>query len=234
MLPARPNRLISTFSNYGAAMRLDEYLVSEGLAASRSRAKRLIGRGLVEVDGAVASKPAQKVDYRQRVVVRGEDMPEGYLKLRGIQEATGILRAGDAVLDVGSSAGGFLRFAAGIASRVVGIEFSGEFRGPLEDVERSLPNVRVVFGNAFSIGLPSLDGPYDVILNDLTVEPFTSVEVLERFLPLLKEHGRVLQVVKLGPRGTPWPLAEKLESMGLTVKSVIEPEKMEAYIIAEK
>jgi len=41
------------------------------------------------------------------VTVEGEDMPEGYFKLRGIQEASGVIREGDAVLDIGSSAGGF-------------------------------------------------------------------------------------------------------------------------------
>jgi len=53
-------------------------------------------------------------------------------------------------------------------------------------------------------------------------------------MPLLKEHGRVMQVVKLGPGGTPEPMVKKLEEAGLTVLKVIRPQKMEAYLIAEK
>lgn len=221
-------------------MRLDEYLVSEGLVSSRTRAKRLIERGLVKVDGKTAAKPSQKVEYGRSVAVIGEDKPEGYFKLKSIQEQSGIIHEGDVVLDIGSSAGGFLMYASGIAASVVGIEFSEEFRGPLTEVEKEYPNVKVVFGDAFTIDIMKLDGPYDVILNDMTVEPMTSVEVLKRFLPLLKEHGRVLQVVKLGPDAArsarandPAPMIKKLEETGLKVDKVIRSEKMEAYIVAK-
>lgn len=215
-------------------MRLDEYLVSGGLVPSRSRAKRLIEKGQVKVDGKTVLKPSQKVEYGRKVAIEGEDMPEGYFKLRGIQEASGVLHPGDMVLDIGSSAGGFLMFASGIASRIVGIEFSREFLEPLSNVEREYPNVKVIFDDAFSMDLAALGGPYDVILNDMTVEPLTSIEVLKRFLPLLKEHGRIVQVVKLGPRGTPEPMVKKLEEAGLKIQKVIRPQKMEAYIVAEK
>ena len=66
---------------------------------------------------------------------------------------------GDIVLDIGSSAVGFLMFASAIASRVVGIEFSREFLGPLSDVESEHPNVKVIFGDAFSMDLTALGGP---------------------------------------------------------------------------
>lgn len=215
-------------------MRLDEYLVSEGLAASRNRAKRLVERGVVKVNGRAASKPSQKVEYGSRVSIEGEDRPEGYFKLKSIQEQAGILHKGDVVLDIGSSAGGFLMFASGLASKVTGIEFSRELKGLLKEVEKEHPNVRVVFGDAFTMDVMELDGPYDAILNDMTVDPAASIEVLKRFLPLLKEHGRVLQVVKLGPSGDPAPTIKSLEDMGLKVNKVIRPEKMEAYVIAEK
>jgi 23S rRNA (cytidine1920-2'-O)/16S rRNA (cytidine1409-2'-O)-methyltransferase len=215
-------------------MRLDEYLVREGLAASRARAKRLIQRGQVKVDGRPASRPSQKIEYGRAVTVEGEDLTEGYYKLKGIQEQSGLLREGDAVLDIGSSAGGFLMFASAIASRVTGIEFSREFAAPLEEARKERPNVQVILGDAFTIDVASLGGPYDVILNDMTVEPAASIDVLKRFLPLLKEGGRVLQVVKLGPAGDPGQMAKKLGETGLKVTKVIRPEKMEAYLIAEK
>ncbi len=215
-------------------MRLDEYLANEGLVTTRSRAKKLIERGQVKVDGKVVTKHSQKIEYGHAVTIEGEDRPEGYFKLKDIHERSGILHPGDVVLDIGSSAGGFLQYASAIAGSIVGIEFSEDFREQLSAVEEDNPNVKVVFDDAFKMDTAKLGGPYDVILNDMTVEPMMSVEALKRFLPLLKEHGRILQVVKLGPKGSPEPMAEKLQEIGLRIIEIIMPEKMEAYIIASK
>ena len=212
-------------------MRLDEYLVEEGLLASRSRAKRFIHRGLVKLNGEVVTKPSKQVKPGATVEIAEEDRPEGYFKLKGIQERSGILKPGDRVLDIGSSAGGFLMYASGIAGEIVGIEYSEEFREPLEAVVEEHPNVRVIFGDAFSMDLAPL-GEFDVILNDMTVEPAMSVEILSRFLPLVKEGGRVLQVLKLDKISDLEPFLKLLESKGLEIVHVIKPEKREAYIIA--
>jgi 23S rRNA (cytidine1920-2'-O)/16S rRNA (cytidine1409-2'-O)-methyltransferase len=215
-------------------MRLDEYIVSEGLVSSRTRGKRLIERGSVKVDGKTEMKPSHKVNYGQQVTIEGEDQTLGYFKLKGIQEETGFIHNGDAVLDIGSSAGGFLRYASPIASRVVGIEFSEEFREPLEEVEREHMNVTVIFGDAFMLDISTLDGPFDVILNDMTVEPSKSIEILSRYLSLLRSGGRVLQVVKLGDKQSQEPMVKMLADLGLQIVDVIKPEKKEAYIVASK
>jgi|WetSurMetagenome_2_1015567.scaffolds.fasta_scaffold183272_2 23S rRNA (cytidine1920-2'-O)/16S rRNA (cytidine1409-2'-O)-methyltransferase len=215
-------------------MRLDEYLVSEGLVTSRTRGKRLIERGSVKIDGKVQLKPSHKVNYGQHVTIEGEDEPQGYFKLKGIQDATGVIHEGDSVLDIGSSAGGFLMYASPIAGNLVGIEFSLEFKEPLEAVEKEYPNVKVVFGDAFTMDVFALGGPFDVILNDMTVEPSKSIEILSRFLPVLKAGGRVMQVVKLGDsKHGPEPMVKLLEGLGLKIMDVIKPEKHEAYIVAE-
>lgn len=214
-------------------MRLDEYLVTEGFLASRSRAKRYIHRGLVKLNGEVVAKPSKQVKPGSTVEITEEDRPEGYFKLDGIQEKSGILRPGDRVLDIGSSAGGFLMYASGIAGEVLGIEYSEEFREPLEQVEEEHPNVRVVFGDAFKIDLAPL-GQFDVILNDMTVEPSMSVEITARFLPLLKPGGRVLQVLKLDKIRDVEPFLQLIEARGLKVQLVIRPEKREAYVIAAR
>jgi 23S rRNA (cytidine1920-2'-O)/16S rRNA (cytidine1409-2'-O)-methyltransferase len=212
-------------------MRLDEYLVDEGLLASRSRAKRYIHRGLVKLNGEVVTKPSKQVKPGSKVEIAEEDRPEGYFKLKSIQEQSDILQPGDRVLDIGSSAGGFLMYASGIAREIVGIEYSEEFREPLEAVVEEYPNVKVVFGDAFNMDLASL-GEFDVILNDMTVEPAMSVEIMSRFLPLLKEGGRVLQVLKLDRISDIEPFLRLLESKGLETAQVIKPEKREAYVIA--
>lgn len=214
-------------------MRLDEYLVSEGLIASRSRARRYIERGLVKVDGVVVTKQSKKVQPGSRVEVNEVDRPEGWFKLKGIQEQSGLIRPGDTVLDIGSSAGGFLMFASGIASKVTGIEYAEEFRPQLDAVMREHPNVNVMFGDAFNMDLSTL-GEFDVILNDMTVEPSASIEITARFLPLLKKGGRVMQVLKLDKVKDVEPFLKMLESKGLKIEKVIRPEKKEAYVVAVK
>ncbi|CAJ35571.1 S4 domain-containing protein [Methanocella arvoryzae] len=212
-------------------MRLDEYLVSEGLIASRSRAKRYIHRGLVKLNGEVVTKPSKQVKPGAIIEIAEEDRPEGYFKLKGIQNQSGILRPGDRVLDIGSSAGGFLMYASGIADEIVGIEYSEEFREPLEAVMEEYPNVKVLFGDAFNMDLTPL-GEFDVILNDMTVEPAMSIEIMARFLPLLRGGGRVLQVLKLDKISDVEPFLILLEKKGLEIVKVIRPEKREAYVIA--
>jgi 23S rRNA (cytidine1920-2'-O)/16S rRNA (cytidine1409-2'-O)-methyltransferase len=215
-------------------MRLDEYLVAEGYIASRSRAQHYIERGLVKVDGAVVTRKSKKVEPDSRIEITEVDRPEGYFKLKGIQEQTGLIRPGDAVLDLGSSAGGFLIFASEIAAKVVGIEFSEEFRPQLAAVTKDHSNVRVVFGDAFTMDISKLGDGFDVLLNDMTVEPTASVDITARFLPLLKEGGRVMQVLKLDKVKDIEPFLMLLESKGLKVEKVIRPEKKEAYVVAVK
>jgi len=212
-------------------MRIDEYLVSEGLLASRNRAKRYIHRGLVKMNGEIVTKPAKPVKPGATIEIAEEDRPEGYFKLKGIQEESGILRPGDRVLDIGSSAGGFLIYAAGIAGEIVGIEYSEDFREPLEQVTEDYSNVNVVFGDAFTMDVSTL-GEIDVILNDMTVEPSVSIEIVSRFLPLLKPGGRVLQVLKLDKITDIEPFLKLLSLKRLDIVQVIKPEKKEAYVIA--
>jgi 23S rRNA (cytidine1920-2'-O)/16S rRNA (cytidine1409-2'-O)-methyltransferase len=214
--------------------RLDEYLASEGYMASRSRARHFIERGLVKVDGTVVTKKSKKVEPGSRIEITELDRPEGFFKLKGIQEQTGLIRPGDAVLDLGSSAGGFLIFASGIASKVVGIEYSEEFRPRLTVVMKEHPNVRVVFGDAFTMDFSSLGDEFDVLLNDMTVEPSASIDVTARFLPLLKDGGKVKQVLKLDKVKDVEPFLILLESKGLKVEKVIRLEKKEAYVVAVK
>jgi 23S rRNA (cytidine1920-2'-O)/16S rRNA (cytidine1409-2'-O)-methyltransferase len=215
-------------------MRLDEYLVSEGHIASRSRAQHFIERGLVKVNGIVVTKKSKKVEPGSRIEIAEADRPEGWFKLKGIQEQTDLICPGDAVLDIGSSAGGFLIFASAIASKVVGIEYSEEFRPQLDAVTKEHPNVSVVFGDAFNMDISALGNGFDVVLNDMTVEPSASIEISARFLPLLKSGGRIMQVLKLDKVKDVEPFLKLLEGKGLKVEKVIRPEKKEAYVVASK
>jgi 23S rRNA (cytidine1920-2'-O)/16S rRNA (cytidine1409-2'-O)-methyltransferase len=91
-------------------VRLDKLLVSRGLAPSRERAAELIEGGKVEVNGAIAHKPASQVDANAAVALRGDDdayASRGGLKLAKGLDAFGIDPSGCVALDVGASTGGF-------------------------------------------------------------------------------------------------------------------------------
>ena len=174
----------------------------------------------------------------------GLDMPRGYFKLKSIQERLPLLKEGDYVLDLGSSAGGFIMFASeivGTSGHVHGIEFSKDFRTELGKLAFENPHISVMFADVFTVPLDSIvteknskDGLFDVLLNDMTLEPKDSVAALTRIAPLVKEGGQLLQVIKIPKNHSKAALLKKIEKAGFEIEDVIEPERQETYIIARK
>ncbi len=214
-------------------MRLDSFLVEIGNLGSRGRAKRAITEGHVKVNGTVIMKPSYDIAYCDLVeVMQDMDKPAGYWKLKEIQETTGIIKNGDRVLDIGSSAGGFLLFASEIASHVHGVEFSHEFRTELGMIAHERPNITVEFDDVFTMTFEK--EKFDVLLMDITAYPLSSIKALENVLPALKSGGMLMQVLKLQKKKEREPILRKLSSLGLKIIDVLEPEKKEAYVIARK
>ena len=90
-------------------MRLDQYLVEEGLVPSRQKAVFCIKEGLVLVNGTPALKPALEVAGK-KVELLGLAFPyvsRGGLKLLGALRAFEFDPCGLTCLDVGASTGGF-------------------------------------------------------------------------------------------------------------------------------
>ena len=122
--------------------RLDVLLVRKGLFSSRQRAKEAIKRGFIVVNGKKCEKPAESVHLDAKIevllpdsplIVEGSerseeafmlDVPKGFWKLKEIDERFSIIKEGDVVVDLGSSAGGFLIYASKKARKVYGIEYS--------------------------------------------------------------------------------------------------------------
>jgi 23S rRNA (cytidine1920-2'-O)/16S rRNA (cytidine1409-2'-O)-methyltransferase len=217
-------------------MRLDAYLVDMGYFKSRGRAKTAIQEGNVKVNSIPVTKVSRDVSTEDTIeVAEGLDQPQGYFKLKFIQEESGILKPGDNVLDLGSSAGGFLLFASEIAGHVKGIEFSRDFRSELGKIAYERENVEIMFGDVFTVPLSEISRePVDVILSDMTLEPEDSIKALSRVLSLLKEGGKLLQVIKIPKKKNPKPIVSKIENLGLEVQQVISSEKQEIYVIARK
>jgi 23S rRNA (cytidine1920-2'-O)/16S rRNA (cytidine1409-2'-O)-methyltransferase len=115
-----------------ARMRLDEALVARGLSPSRSRARDMVRRGTVQVDGKIELRPARSVGDGQDVAA--SDGAAAYvsraaLKLVAALDAFGFDPGGLHALDVGASTGGFTQVLLERgASRVVAIDVGhGQF-----------------------------------------------------------------------------------------------------------
>jgi 23S rRNA (cytidine1920-2'-O)/16S rRNA (cytidine1409-2'-O)-methyltransferase len=93
-----------------AKVRLDQLLVSRGLAPSRARAQALLLAGDVRVAGERADKAGTLVAEDAAVEVRAPDHPyvsRGGVKLAGALDAFALDVKGLRCLDVGASTGGF-------------------------------------------------------------------------------------------------------------------------------
>ncbi|MDN3558250.1 TlyA family RNA methyltransferase [Halomonas maura] len=109
--------------------RLDQLLLRQGLARSRTRAQRLIRHGRVRRldDGRVLTRPGEKLPEAVPLAVE-EDPEERYvsragLKLEALLEALALPLTGRTVLDVGQSTGGFTDCALQHgAAHVIGVE----------------------------------------------------------------------------------------------------------------
>ncbi len=90
-------------------MRLDSYLVENGLFESRNRASVAIKSGLVSVDGKVVTKPSLKVAELANVKVKESKfyVSRASKKLEEYLKEYALPIEGSRCLDIGSSTGGF-------------------------------------------------------------------------------------------------------------------------------
>jgi 23S rRNA (cytidine1920-2'-O)/16S rRNA (cytidine1409-2'-O)-methyltransferase len=177
-------------------LRLDELLVSRGLAESRTQAKALIMTGRVRHGTERLDKPGKEfaadfeltLDQPPRFVSRGGE------KLAGALERFAIDLRGAHVLDVGASTGGFTDCAlqAGAAD-VVCIDVG---RAQLHAKLRADPRV-TNFEKINARFLQARDLPraeFDAVVMDLSFISLKSV--LPAVWPLLRTAGTLIALVK--------------------------------------
>jgi len=227
-------------------MRLDKYLVSAGYFTTRQKAKDAIKRGFILVNGVVVKKPSKNVRGEENINVLCKERPKGYWKLKLIDGRFGLLNKNDVVLDIGSSAGGFLMYSAERCRKVFGIEISEEFKSQLEKIKSKYNNVEIMFEDVFKID-PEVVPEFDVMLVDLTLDPFSSFKAMSRLLHKRRDKGRILFVakgVKLEDVEECEAFLEKLRSSNfsdlyskksreLKVKAVTSLDKNECYLLLE-
>ncbi len=185
--------------------RLDKILVVKGLAQTRTQAQRLIDAGRVSarLSGTwqVVRKPGLKIPADTELQAQpGEEeryASRGGLKLWGALERTGVSVAGQVVLDVGQSTGGFTDcvLQAG-AAKVVGVDVG---RDQLNPVLRRDPRVVCLEGiNARDLPADTLlkEAPegFDRVVMDVS---FISQTLILPGLPtLMKPGAHLLSLVK--------------------------------------
>ncbi len=90
--------------------RLDKYLFEQGLVPSRERGQALIMSGIVYVNDVKADKAGDMVNEKDRVEIRGNDIPyvsRGGLKLEKAFSCFPLDLNGLTCMDIGASTGGF-------------------------------------------------------------------------------------------------------------------------------
>jgi predicted rRNA methylase YqxC with S4 and FtsJ domains len=176
----------------------------------------------VKVDGKPA-KASKQIKGSESVTVSKEsrDTPVGYLKLKQIDDSIGNVVTSDTLaLDIGSSAGGFLRYLAECGATAIGIEVSEEFTQSLEKLVNEYPNVSVLFDDAFTMDPMLVDEneTLDLLIIDVTTEPQGTLTLVKKFSVLMKKDGWLIASFK--SRTSPTAISnlrDSVSGLGFTV-----------------
>lgn len=176
--------------------RLDQVMVSLGLAESRERAVRMILAGEVRVDGIVVDKPAKAISPLASIVVVSNSprfVSRGGEKLAAALEAGGLDPRGLVCLDVGCSTGGFTDcLLQRGASRVYAVDVGyGQFDWRLREDPRVVlmeqTNIRYLAASA-------IPEPIDLAVIDVSFISLT--KVFPAVLPFLASSAMMVALVK--------------------------------------
>jgi 23S rRNA (cytidine1920-2'-O)/16S rRNA (cytidine1409-2'-O)-methyltransferase len=161
--------------------RLDERLVADGLAETRSRAQALILSGAVLVDDEPVDKAGTRVRDEAQIRLRGAPkrfVSRGGEKLAGALEDLGLSPEGLYCLDVGASTGGFTDCLLQAGARgVLAVDVG---HGQLHERLRQDPRVTALERtNARSLRAEQIPEPVGLVVADVS---FISLRLLlERF-----------------------------------------------------
>ncbi|MBX3185946.1 MAG: TlyA family RNA methyltransferase [Labilithrix sp.] len=177
-------------------VRVDQLLVTRGLAPSRARAQALVLAGKVYVGDKRVDKAGAMLAEDAGVIVRGEDHPyvsRGGVKLAGALDAFGVAPGGKRCVDLGASTGGFTdcllqRGAAFVAAVDVGY-------GQLAHKLRIDPRVLVLERtNARTLEPEMVGGPADLVVVDASF--IGLAKLVPAIVRLLAPGGELVALVK--------------------------------------
>lgn len=178
----------------GCKVRLDRFLVEEGLFASRSKAKEAIDKGRVKVDGKLA-KASFSVVGTEKIEIAKEEfeyVSRGGFKLAHGLDLFGLDVTGARALDIGASTGGFTDcLLKRGAKEVVSVDVG---KNQLADCLREDNRVISLEETNIKYLDPESVGQFDIITIDVS---FISLEKFFCRLPLfMKPHAQVVALIK--------------------------------------
>ena len=177
-----------------ARLRLDAWLVKQGIASDAAHAKTLIDQGLIMVNGSIALTDNRMIANSDSVLLStpARFVSRGGEKLEAALLAFGIDLRDKRVLDVGASTGGFTdcvlqRGAGEVTSLDVG-------KSQLHDRLVRDPRVKAVDSTNARTMTVDMVGDFDVIVVDLS---FISLrQVATALCDVLRPHGDMILLVK--------------------------------------
>jgi 23S rRNA (cytidine1920-2'-O)/16S rRNA (cytidine1409-2'-O)-methyltransferase len=187
-----------------AKVRADSLLVARGLCESRAKARAAIEAGGVRADGRVVTKASELIEETAELAAPAAHpwVGRGALKLAAALEHWQVSLEDRAVLDVGSSTGGFTEVSLAHGARRVWAVDVG--RGQLHGKLRDDPRVTALEGvDARSLTAALIDEPPDVVVCDASF--IGLAKVLPQALGLAKVGAELIALVKpqfeVGPEG---------------------------------
>ncbi|HEX8338241.1 MAG TPA: TlyA family RNA methyltransferase [Pyrinomonadaceae bacterium] len=177
---------------------MDRLLVERGLAPTRTRAQALVMAGRVLAGERRVEKPSETFPPDAPLRVRGDDpaaryVGRGGLKLEKALGEFGLDPAGLTCVDVGASTGGFTDcLLQHGARRVVAVDVG---YNQIDWRLRTDPRVEVREGvNARHLTPEEFGERFDLAVMDVSF--ISATKVLPAVVPLLKEGGRVVLLIK--------------------------------------
>lgn len=179
-----------------AKIRLDQFLVDNGYAESKTRAQSIIMAGLVYAGEKKLDKPGHQVAEDATITVRGKEHPwvsRGGMKLAKAIEYFAIDVTDSIAMDVGSSTGGFsdVLLTHG-AKKIYAVDVG---TGQLDPKIRNDERVEVMEQtNARHLTRAMVEDALDIIVCDAS---FISLKkVLPAALALAKERATLVALIK--------------------------------------
>mgnify|MGYP001458553624 CR=1 FL=1 len=178
-------------------MRLDKWLVDNGLFESREKAQLAIREGSVLLNGSVASKPSLPVLEPDQVTVLGPGLryvSRGGLKLEKAIGAFQLDFSGKTVLDIGASTGGFTDCALQHgAYRVFAVDVGRDQLHPSLSA-----NEKVVSMEGLHLRDLTLEMVENTLADFIVIDvSFISLKYIFPYLrPFLQPGGRIIALIK--------------------------------------
>jgi 23S rRNA (cytidine1920-2'-O)/16S rRNA (cytidine1409-2'-O)-methyltransferase len=179
--------------------RIDKLLVERGLAESRTKAQAIVMTGAVLANEQRVAKPSDLIPTDAEIRVKGAEDPAARYVGRGGLKLEAALRefqidVRDCVcLDVGASTGGFTDcLLQHDARKVIAVDVG---HNQIDWRLRTDERVEVREGvNARYLQPQDFATQFDVIVMDVSF--ISATKILPAIFPLLKEHGRLVTLIK--------------------------------------